>query len=356
MHVSRLVFNNKGIYENWNNYVEEHPDKTPHHRAEFLIIINEAFGHDCFGFIAKDGIGNIVGILPIVQIQSYIFGNYATSIPFFNYGGILASSDEAKKSILNAIKTFAIENKLSSFQLRQTNRIVNEQLTINQDKVCMILELPKDMKQIGEGNAKKRAKLRSQAHLAVRKSAEMGISVSQSFGHLDLLDDYYKVFALHMRDLGTPVYSKFFLRTALNILGERATLTVVYWGRKPVGCGFLIQFDDYMEIPWASTLREANHVSMNTHMYWNIFNHALSRGIKRFDLGRSSRDSGTYKFKKQWGAEPKQCYWHSWAPKGGVPANLSPTNSKFSVAIKLWKRLPVWLTRIIGPPIFKRLP
>ena len=356
MHVSRLDFGEIIRWENWNNYVEEHPRKTHHHRSEFLIIINRAFGHRCFGFVAQNEDGNIMGVLPVVQTQSYLFGNYATSIPFFNYGGILSSSIEAEKSILNALETFSIQNKLSSFQLRQTNEITDSKLSIRKDKISMLLTIPQDMKQIGEGNAKKRAKLRSQAQLVVRKSNEMGISINQLFGHRELLDDYYKVFAHHMRDLGTPVYSKFFLGTILDVLDKKATLTVVYLGGKPVGCGFLIRFGDYMEIPWASTLREVNPLSVNTHMYWNILSHASDNGVKKFDLGRSSKGSGTYKFKQQWGAKAKQCYWYSWTPKGAHSPDLSPNNIKFNLAIQVWKRLPVWLTKIIGPPIFKNLP
>ena len=356
MHVTCLDLKENAIWEKWNDYVKAHPNKTPHHRSEYLIIINKAFDHHCFGYVAQDKNGKIMGVLPIVQTQSYLFGNYATSIPFFNYGGILASSDEAEQSLMQAIKTFAIQNKLSSFQLRQTNEIVDAQLNVGKDKSGMLLTLPQEMKQIGEGNAKKRAKLRSQAQLAVRKSDEMSVSVRQLFGHRDLLNDYYEVFAHHMRDLGTPVYPKSFLETILDVLGSKATLTVVYWGGKPVSCGFLIRCGDYMEIPWASTLREVNPFSVNTHMYWNILSYALSSGVKTFDFGRSSIGSGTYKFKKQWGAEPKQCYWHTWAPKGKDAPDLSPNNVKFNLAIKVWQRLPVWLTKIIGPPIFKNLP
>lgn len=356
MHVSCLNLEENATWKKWDDYIEAHPNKTPHHRFEFLTIINKAFGHHCFGYVAQDKNGEIMGVVPMVQTQSYLFGNYATSIPFFNYGGILASCDEAEQSLLQAVKTFAIQNKLSSFQLRQTNEIVGTELSVRKDKSCMLLTLPQEMKQIGEGNAKKRAKLRSQAQLALRKSDEMGASVHQLFGHRDLLNDYYEVFAHHMRDLGTPVYSKSFLETLLDVLDSNAILTVIYWRGKPVGCGFLIRCGDYMEIPWASTLREVNPFSVNTHMYWNILSHALSSGVKTFDFGRSSIGSGTYKFKKQWGAEPKQCYWYTWAPKAEDAPYLSPNNVKFNLAIKLWKKLPVWLTKIIGPPIFKNLP
>jgi serine/alanine adding enzyme len=356
MIVKKLTLRMTSAWDEWNSYVSEHPESTPNHHSDFLKIIEDSFGHNCFGFAVYDEKEHIVGILPMVQTKSKLFGNYATSIPFFNYGGMLSSSDDAEALLIKAAESFAKENELSSFQLRQTTPISNTSLSVNEDKSCMLLTLPDEMKQIGEGNAKKRAKLRSQAQLAIRKAEESNSFVEQKFGGEELLDDYYNVFAKHMRDLGTPVYAKSFFKTVLDVLGEKATLTVIYWDGEAVGCGFLIQQGDYMEIPWASTLRKVNKYSINTHMYWNILSYAKDNKVKVFDFGRSSVDAGTYKFKKQWGAEPKQCYWYTWVPEGETPPDLSPKNAKFDIAIKVWQKLPVWLTKIIGPPIVKNLP
>ena len=35
--------------------------------------------------------------------------------------------------------------------------------------------------------------------------------------------------------------------------------------------------------------------------------------------------------------------------------NLSPTNAKFARLIDLWRRLPLSVTRVIGPPIARYL-
>ena len=108
MRVTYLDLEETSYWKKWDDYVETHPDKTPHHRSEYLIIIKKAFNHHCFGYVAENKTGKIMGVLPIVQTQSYLFGNYATSIPFFNNGGILASSEEAEQMLVQAIKNFVI--------------------------------------------------------------------------------------------------------------------------------------------------------------------------------------------------------------------------------------------------------
>ena len=92
------------------------------------------------------------------------------------------------------------------------------------------------------------------------------------------------------------------------------------------------------------------------YLYWQILSYAIEHDFKQFDFGRSTVDAGTYKFKKQWGAEPLQCYWYHWVPEGGEIPNLSPSSSKFDLAIKVWQKLPLAVTKLIGPPIVRNLP
>ena len=91
-------------------------------------------------------------------------------------------------------------------------------------------------------------------------------------------------------------------------------------------------------------------------MYWEVLKFAIDLGIDVFDFGRSSIDSGTFRFKRQWGAQPKQLYWHYWLNKNVQLPSLNPSNPKYALMINLWKKMPVILTKYIGPPIVKNLP
>jgi hypothetical protein len=91
-------------------------------------------------------------------------------------------------------------------------------------------------------------------------------------------------------------------------------------------------------------------------MYWRILKHAVSNGYQLFDFGRCSKDAGTYRFKQQWGATPVQLNWEYALPEGQEPPGLNPDNPKFRFLIGVWKRLPVWVSRLIGPPVVKYLP
>jgi FemAB-related protein (PEP-CTERM system-associated) len=214
-------------------------------------------------------------------------------------------------------------------------------------KVNMILDLPESQDALGKSIGSKR---RSQIKRPIREG------VSHKIGGKELLDHFYDVFCQNMRDLGTPVYSKKLFADILTTFEANARICVVYWEGKPVSTGFLMHYKDRLEIPWASTVRYANRISVNMYLYWQILSYAIEEGFKQFDFGRSSIDAGTYKFKKQWGAQPHQCYWYHYVPEGKALPDLSPDNESFGLAIKIWQKLPIGITKLIGPHIVKAIP
>jgi FemAB-related protein (PEP-CTERM system-associated) len=159
-----------------------------------------------------------------------------------------------------------------------------------------------------------------------------------------------------MHDLGTPVYSKQFFNEMLNTFKENTHIAVVRLNGEAVGAGFLVGNNGKLEIPWASTLRKVNHLGVNMYLYWNILKLAIEKNFQVFDFGRSSKNSGTLKFKKQWGGHEKQLYWYYDLSQGEKLPDLNPNSEKFKAAIQIWKKMPVVLTNWIGPSIVKNLP
>jgi hypothetical protein len=90
-------------------------------------------------------------------------------------------------------------------------------------------------------------------------------------------------------------------------------------------------------------------------MYWELLRRAIERGQTTFDFGRSSVDGNTYRFKKQWGACPEPAVWQYYLRSGNV-GDMRPDNRRYATFIKLWQRLPVGLSRLIGPAIVRGIP
>jgi len=328
----------------WDRFIQQR-HVSGYHQSPWFALIKKSFGHNTRILVAEDEQGNILGGLPLTFFSSKLFGTFAISIPYVNYGGIVSDYFDVAQKLIELTQDIRATEKLSHIEIRTMQAgLAKNSLD---KKVSMVLELP-----ITNDTLEKNlgAKVRAQY-----KKAE-SYSPTAKFGKSELLDDFYKVFACNMRDLGTPVYSKSWFA---NILAEekiRSTLIVVYMENKPVSTGFLVGSHNILEIPWASTLQSANTKNANMWMYRQILSYAINEGYEYFDFGRSTLGAGTYKFKKQWGATAYAHHWYYVLPEGELKPELNPDNPKYKVVIFLWKLMPVWLTKIIGPKIIKHIP
>jgi FemAB-related protein (PEP-CTERM system-associated) len=238
----------------------------------------------------------------------------------------------------------ARQSRVSHIEFRQEIPLGNG-FPVRTSKVSMRLALHSSPEELWKGFP---SKLRSQ----IRRPQKAGMTVR--VGREDELDSFYNVFSVCMRDLGTPVYPKYFFRI-LEHFPESAWICSVYrgrcrWRRIPVA------FKDRLEIPWGASLRQYNHFSPNMLMYWSCLEFACKRGFRVFDFGRSTAGESTYRFKEQWGAVPHPMYWHYWIANNGTMPEINPHNPKYRFAIGTWKKLPVSLTNLLGPRIVRNIP
>ena len=335
---------------NWDAYVASKGNASIYHHWCFKDIIESAFGHQTVYLMATDTDGKTCGVLPAVELNSKLFGHFIVSLPFFTYGAMLAESEAVESKLAEVLCQYAEENGIEHVELRATRPLgaLQGRLPEKTHKVSMVRELPDSSEQLWSDIG---TKVRAQIKKAQRFELEV------KFGKVELLNDFYAVFSENMRDLGTPVYSKrLFKEILVSTLEGQIDIGVVYHQSKPVSCCFLMRHQGMMEIPWASALNSVNHMNVNMFMYWHILQKAVSDGCEFFDFGRSSKDASTYRFKKQWGAEPRQLYWYYWLPEGNELPELNPDNPKYKLMISVWQKLPVWLTQLIGPPVVKHLP
>lgn len=329
-----------------DRYVGQHPGASIWHRPLISSFIKQTYGHRVCYLGAVTGCGKLVGILPIVRLKSGLFGNFMVSMPFFNYGGVLADNADIANQLIQSADQWRREERAKHLELRfvHDNKLGLPQRT---DKVTFWLPLPDQIDSLwGSFKPKLRAQIR-------RGDRDLS---SLSIGGIELLDEFYQVFSVNMRDLGTPVYSRAFFQNLLTGLDGQAWLVVARIGERAAGCAFLTGYRERMEIPWASTLRKQSHTGINMIMYWKILEFAVEHRFKVFDFGRCTENNGTYRFKQQWGGQPIPLHWDYVLPKGAMPPGLNPDNPKFRLLIAVWRKLPVWVANLVGPRIVRVLP
>lgn len=336
----------KDEYDKWDKYVLSSPYSCSYHLIGWKKVIEKSFKHKTFYLMALQD-NNIVGILPLVSIKSFLFGNFIISLPFLNYGGVCADDLEIERELIEKGIEIAKEENVAYLELRYMRKI-EMALPVKEHKVTMILDLM-------DTPEKQWASYKPTVRNQVRKAEKEGLKFKT--GGIEYLDDFYKVFSRNMRDLGTPVYHKDFFKNILEIFPQNTNIHNVYLSDKVVAGGISFSFKDTLEVPWASSIKDYIKLCPNNLLYKETIEFACKNSFKYFDFGRSSPDSGTYRFKLQWGAKPKQLYWYYWLSKDrSTLPNLSPKNSKYELFINLWKKLPLFVSNFLGPYIVRNIP
>jgi FemAB-related protein (PEP-CTERM system-associated) len=328
----------------WDEYVAGHPDASVYHQAIWRDMIARVFSRETYYLMARRD-GHTCGVLPIVRLKSMIFGDFLVSIPYVTYGGILASDAASRQSLLDAATELARTLGVSHVELRHTAAL--DGLAVRTDKVSMHLSLPDDPDALFSAIG---SKLRAQVRRPRKEGAETVL------GGAELLDDFYRIFARKYRDLGVPVYPKRWFREILQCQPAAARIVGVRLNQQIVAASLILGYRDRLEVPYAASLREADRYSVNMLLYWGMMEYAIGEGFGTFDFGRTTPGSGTHRFKKQWGAEPVQLYWHYWLAEGGEVPQLNTSNRKYEMVVNAWRRLPVRFANVVGPHIVKNLP
>lgn len=328
-----------------DEFVRRKPSAKLEHMPAWSYMIQRTFGHRVFYLVARhDDV--VQGVLPLTQIRSRLFGNRMISQAFSNYGGLLANDPSVLYMLYNRAIELTIEHGCESIEFRNIKPLPYD-LESRADKITMYLQLTSDPDEIWRSF---KPKVRNQ----VRKAEKSNLVATS--GGLELLDDFYKVWTVRMRALGTPGYPRRLFRNIFETFPDNTRVFLVRLGELTVAAAFVYSFKGFVQIRWAATLVDYNRLCPNNLLYWSIMKHYCLAGASCFDFGRTTVNSSQHKFKKQWGAIEIPLHYQYWTRPGHKLSLAKPDNPKYEKKVEMWKKLPLWMTRLAGPYISRNLP
>lgn len=330
----------------WEAWFDSRRVAALSYHPRWLSVLGDGLKHVPYCLEASRG-EEVAGLLPLELVASHLFGRFLVGLPYLNVGGVMADDPAVAAALLDRAVQLADELEVKHLELRHETSVThaawNQTLT---GKVHLRLALPDRADALWDSF---KPSVRNQ----IRKGEKQEFAVS--WGGENLLADFYAVFSQNMRDLGTPVFSQRLFRAVLRHFAGSAEFCVLRAGRRPVAAALVCHGCGVTEVPSASSLRAFNSTNANMYMYWQLLQRAVERGQHTFDFGRSTVDSGTYRFKKQWGAVPHPAVWQYYVRQGDM-GDVRPENRNYRLAIRLWQRLPLCVANLLGPAIVRGIP
>lgn len=323
----------------WDAYVTAQPGFHFGQLSAWKRLTERAYACPARYWIALEG-GRVRGALPLFK-KSGLLGRSLFSAP----GGLLADDPAVAGALLEPAREAVRQEGLEYLELRDQRHRWPE-LETSEEHATLVLKL--------ESTAEEQwkrfdPKLRNQ----IRKGEKAGFATR--WGR-DLHAGFHRVLLENLRDLGTPVRSASYFRAAAEALGDAAQILIIEHAGQAAGAMFVVRVGGTQWDPWASSLRRFFAHCPNQVLYWEAIRSGIAHGARWFDMGRSQWDSGTFRFKQQWGATPVALYYQYALGRARRIPTLEAQQHSFDLAARVWKKLPLALAAPLGERVRRLFP
>jgi FemAB-related protein (PEP-CTERM system-associated) len=327
----------------WDGFVNRAPDATFFHLSGWRNVIETAFGHRTY-YLAASRDGAIEGVLPLTHIKSRIFGNSLISNAFCVAGGPVAASPDALRLLLDEAIRLGRELKVDCIELRSSG--ASDPAWVSRNDLYVEFRRPLD----ADPDVNLKAIPRKQRAM-VRKGIAAGLT-----SHLDAdAGRLYDVYAQSVHHLGTPVFARRYFELLKMEFGTACDIVTITHGDNAVASVMNFYFRDEVLPYYGGGTRDARALAANDFMYWEVMRRASARGCRVFDFGRSKVGTGAYNFKRYWGFEPTALSYQFYPiGRAQIPEN-NPLSPKFRLMVSMWQRLPLFVTKLIGPLVVRSI-
>ena len=334
----------------WDAYVDQHPRATFCHRFGWRRVLHDAFGHTTHFLVAEQTdtgqLPRIVGVLPLALVRSHLFGTKLASLPFCVYGGIVAENNDAEKALRKAACEVAEQSGVESLELRNTH---------GSNSGWPVKDLYYTFKkEIGIDHEANMKAIPNKQRAMVRKGIAAGLASEEDSD--PACKRLYRVYAESVRNLGTPVFGRRYLEILRDEFGDDCRVLMIRKGNQDVAGVMSFYFRNEVLPYYGGSIARARSIKgCNDFMYWELMRHSADEGLTSFDFGRSKYNTGPYKFKKNWGFEPTPLPYEYYLVNTDKMPDVNPNNPRYRRLVDIWRRLPLPLANLLGPPLARSL-
>ena len=329
----------------WQGFVDDMPGAGGLHHAGWYGVLREAYRVRPYFLMATNDAGEVEGVLPAYHSTSLLTGSHISSLE----GGVLARRTAAATALIGHARALCEQSGARYLQIR--GGVVNETGSITGPTVRTIVATDQSAERIWE-------RMKQSGRRGVRKGEKERVSIEHD-ARLAGLEEFYWVYAAHMRALGTPVMGVDAFQAMRRHLGpDRLRLYLVRLREHVIG-GMLLLVNSSQWTSYFAAVHAAKDTEFaNYTLYWHVLSEAASLRIARMDLGRSTHGSTVHVFKKRWGGSDVEVPYHFYPASGGRKGDMGLLKLKGGNMLpqRIWSKLPLPICNRLGPLLRKKLP
>jgi len=328
------------------DYIKSKDISNFYHSRNWIKAIEESYKIKPFilGLIDNK---KIINVIPFFLLKSNFFGSKLVSLPYGDYGGFILSNQKVDW-LLKKLNDIAKENDVDYVEIREPNLEFEKHLKSFETRsqyYTFVLNLDQPVEDIWKSFDKK-------VRNNIRKAEKFHAKVVE--GNKKDLEEFYRLYVNTMKKLGSPPHSLDFFDNVFKYCSKNVKLLFAAHDNKKIAAS--IFFLHKKKIYYWKNVSDEEYLYLrpNDLILYKMIEWGQKNNFKSFDFGRTRMHSGGFLFKKRWGGKMKELnYYYRVYKESDIP---DPEKEKYKFLGGLWKSLPIFLIKRLGPMIRKNFP
>ncbi len=319
-----------------------------YHTPEWRKVIKNTYGYQSHYFV-KSRADEIVGLMPLFEVRSFISGRHLTSIPFSHHVDIFYETDRTLHDFVDEAQKLACQNNCgyieirgSAHELRNVGFQVSEHNWISK----LDLRLPQD---------KLWNNLHGSTRRNIKKAAKHNLTIHHGTNKVDY-DIFYKLVLETRRYQGVPAYPAQLFAELQQM--PQAELYLVCQNEKILAGIVLLGYGKSVVYGYGASVKNPDILRMrpNDLLFWHMICEMKTRGYETFDFGTTPiNNSNLLRFKENWGCRSEKIGYAYWLNTAEHVPIFERNSVKMEFAGAIIRRMPLWVVRLISDFLIKQL-
>ncbi|MCC6395837.1 MAG: GNAT family N-acetyltransferase [Bacteroidetes bacterium] len=327
----------------WLAFLNHMPEATLFYHPSWMKTLDEAYGYPqcCLGVEEN---GEIIGVLPLMEIDSWITGKRGVCLPFTDSCGPLTVTPDATALLLDTLasdrrrrgwKYAEVRTRADHPGARQTAEYKYHRLMVSGDVQSMFSRLNKKRTQ-----------------WSIQKAESSRVVVERRTDR-EALDEFVRLNDLTRRKHGIPPQPRrFFESLHRHIIAQGLGFVNLATVDGVVAAGSVwLAFNRTLIHKYSASDVRYLKACPNHAVVWDAIKWAIANAMAVVDFGRSDLEGeGLIKFKQSWGSEESDLTYVRWsdsAPRQGQDVMHSVE--------KALRHMPLPILRLAGRVMYRHI-
>jgi CelD/BcsL family acetyltransferase involved in cellulose biosynthesis len=332
-------------HPHWDDLLLTSDQTTFFHSSAWAQVLSESYGYIPRYFTAIEN-GKLIGLLPVMEIKSFLTGRRGVSLPFTDSCDPLAGDQDSFEALLNEAAEYGRQAKWKYIEIRGGSSFLANQ-PASAEHFVHCLDLNADEAEVS-------SHFKSNIRRNIRKAEKEGVAVTLERSW-DSVNAFYKLHCVTRRHHGLPPQPRSFFRKIYEhiIAAGKGFVALARYKNQWVAGAVYLLYRDHAIYKYGASDRGFLYLRPNNLVMWEAIRWCCHNSLRSLGFGRTdSENEGLRRFKRGWGAKEGKFIYHK----------LDLSSSRFvndkagrKTSYAAFKSLPHPMLRLAGHLLYRHV-